>query len=92
MVAGVEKYRQEKQADVVVYGHTHDPGQIGDHHFNAGSWARTHDTYVRIEDDGTTNVWEWVGTWAETVQYEAGGPGTPAAVQRLRRACGGRVL
>ena len=39
MVAGVEKYRQEKQADVVVYGHTHVPGQIGDHHFNAGSWA-----------------------------------------------------
>ena len=63
MVAGVEAYRQAKQADVVVYGHTHAPGRIGDYHFNTGSWARVNDTFVRIEDDGTTNVLEWMGTW-----------------------------
>ena len=62
MVAGVEKYRQAKNCDVVIYGHTHEPGNIADYHFNTGSWARQHDTYVRIEDDGSTGVWEWTGT------------------------------
>jgi predicted phosphodiesterase len=61
MVEGVEKYRREKQADVVVYGHTHVAGQIGDYHFNTGSWARDHDTYVFISDNGQTSVWEWLG-------------------------------
>jgi UDP-2,3-diacylglucosamine pyrophosphatase LpxH len=61
MVAGVEKYRQEKQCDVVVYGHTHEPGRIGDYHFNSGSWARQHDTYVVISDNGQASVWEWLG-------------------------------
>ena len=45
---------------MVVYGHTHEPGRIGDYHFNTGSWARTNDTFVRIEDDGTTGLWEWL--------------------------------
>jgi UDP-2,3-diacylglucosamine pyrophosphatase LpxH len=62
MVAGVEKCRKEKGADVVIYGHTHEPGRIGEYHFNTGSWARTQDTYVKIEGDGVTNVWEWMGT------------------------------
>jgi UDP-2,3-diacylglucosamine pyrophosphatase LpxH len=61
MVDGVEKYRQDKQADVVVYGHTHEPGFIGNYHFNTGSWARQHDTYVVISDGGQASVWEWLG-------------------------------
>ena len=63
MVAGVERYRIDRGATAVVYGHTHNPGRIEDHHFNTGSWARDHDTFVRIDDDGTAGVWEWVGTW-----------------------------
>ena len=72
MVEGVEKYRKEKGADVVIYGHTHEPGRIGDYHFNSGSWAKVHDTYVRIEDDGTTNVWEWLGTWPKMCNAKLG--------------------
>ena len=60
MLDGVEAYRKEAGADVVVYGHTHEPGCIGDYHFNTGCWARTNDTFVRIEDDGQTAVWEWL--------------------------------
>jgi UDP-2,3-diacylglucosamine pyrophosphatase LpxH len=60
MLDGVEAWRKERGADVVVYGHTHEAGQIGDYHFNCGCWARTNDTFVRIDDDGTTAVWEWV--------------------------------
>jgi UDP-2,3-diacylglucosamine pyrophosphatase LpxH len=60
MIDGVEAYRKEAGADVVVYGHTHEPGRIGDFHFNTGCWARTRDTFVRIEEDGNTGVWEWL--------------------------------
>ena len=66
MVAAVDKYRLERQADVVVYGHTHVPGRMGDYHFNTGSWARSNDTYARIEDDGSVNLLEWLGTWSKT--------------------------
>lgn len=59
MLDGVEAYRKEAGADVVVYGHTHEPGCIGDYHFNTGTWARTNDTFVRINDDSSTAVWEW---------------------------------
>jgi predicted phosphodiesterase len=57
---------------VVVYGHTHAPGRIGDYHFNTGSWARVNDTYVKIEDDGTAGVWEWVGTWPKPCNTKLG--------------------
>jgi len=60
MVDGVEAYRRNHQADVVIYGHTHAPGNIGDYHFNTGTWARTNDTFVRLNDDGRAAVWEWL--------------------------------
>ena len=60
LLDGVEKYRAERNADVVVYGHTHEPGRIGSHHFNTGSWARANDTFVWIDDEGETGVWEWI--------------------------------
>ncbi len=60
MLDGVEAYRRAAGADVVVYGHTHEPGSIGDYHFNTGTWARTNDTFVRIDDDGSAAVWEWL--------------------------------
>jgi UDP-2,3-diacylglucosamine pyrophosphatase LpxH len=60
MVDGVEQYRQNQKADVVIYGHTHEPGCIGDFHFNTGSWARHHDTFVCISDGGMVSIWEWV--------------------------------
>ena len=72
MVAGVEKYRKEKHCDVVVYGHTHQPGRIGDYHFNSGSWARTNDTFVCIEDDGAVEVYEWMGTEARVCNVKLG--------------------
>ncbi len=59
MIDGVEAYRKQKQADVVVYGHTHEPGQIGDYHFNTGCWCRNCDTFVRIADDGAVSLWQW---------------------------------
>ena len=58
MVDGVEQYRRNHKADVVIYGHTHAPGYIGDYHFNTGCWARDHDTFVCISDGGMVSAWE----------------------------------
>jgi UDP-2,3-diacylglucosamine pyrophosphatase LpxH len=55
----VESYRQEKLADVVVYGHTHEQGRIGNHHYNCGCWCRDHNGFTRIESDGTVGLFEW---------------------------------
>jgi UDP-2,3-diacylglucosamine pyrophosphatase LpxH len=60
IIDGVEGWRKEAEADAVVYGHTHEPGTIGDYHFNTGSWARTNDTFVRIDEDGQASLWEWL--------------------------------
>ena len=60
MLDGVEGWRKEAGADVVVYGHTHEPGRVGDYHFNAGTWARTNDTFVRIDENGQASLWEWL--------------------------------
>jgi predicted phosphodiesterase len=64
MIAGVENYRKNLKCDAVLYGHTHAPGNIGDYHFNTGSWARTTDTFVRIDDNGSAQVLEWMGECA----------------------------
>ncbi|MGA2059107.1 MAG: UDP-2,3-diacylglucosamine diphosphatase [Thermoguttaceae bacterium] len=59
MIDQVEAHRTERQADVVVYGHTHEPGRIGDRHYNTGCWCRSKDTFLCIEDDGAVSLWEW---------------------------------
>ncbi len=59
MLDSVEAYRKKAGADVVIYGHTHEPGRIGDYHYNTGCWARDHDTFIRIDDDGGVSAWEW---------------------------------
>ncbi len=64
MVRDVEEYRVKTQADVVIYGHTHEPGRMGDYHYNAGCWCREKDTFVQIEDDATAGVFEWTRSLA----------------------------
>ncbi len=45
--------------DVVVCGHTHFPGRIGDWHYNTGTWAERVNSLVRIDNDGTVGVFDW---------------------------------
>jgi len=59
MINGVEEYRKKQNADVVIYGHTHEAGQIGDYHYNCGCWCRRRDTFVVIWDDGEICTLEW---------------------------------
>ena len=59
MLEDIEQYRRDENADVVIYGHTHRPGRIGNMHFNAGTWARDIDTFVQIQDNGETSIFQW---------------------------------
>ena len=61
LIQAAELHRTESGADVVIYGHTHSPGQMGDFHYNCGTWAREQNTFVRIvESSGEVEVCEWL--------------------------------
>jgi UDP-2,3-diacylglucosamine pyrophosphatase LpxH len=67
MLNNAEKYRVERCADYLVYGHTHTPGKVGDC-FNCGTWARERDTFVQIDNAGVASVMEWTGTKAVPIE------------------------
>ena len=65
--------------DVVVCGHTHFPGRIGDWHYNTGTWAERVNSFVRVDDDGTVSVREvspvdGTDSWRVVGQYPDGTP------------------
>jgi len=68
LLDGVEAFRKENEADVVIYGHTHEPGRIGKHHYNCGCWCRDTDTFVRIDE--SIRLFEWDGTKAISFDQE----------------------
>jgi UDP-2,3-diacylglucosamine pyrophosphatase LpxH len=70
MIDAVESERKRAGADVVVYGHTHAAGRIGDWHYNAGCWCRDLDTYVRIDDDGFCNLLQWTDDGPSPLDHE----------------------
>ena len=45
--------------DVVVCGHTHFPGRIGDWHYNTRHLGRADNSFVRIDDNGAVGVFDW---------------------------------
>ncbi len=57
-------------ADVVVCGHTHFPGHIGQWHFNCGTWAEKTNSYVVINENGTAGVFDWANGKATPNQTE----------------------
>ena len=61
MIQDVEAYRKSKGADVVISGHTHLPGNMGDYHYNIGTWARQINTFGKIDDEGQVSLWQWKG-------------------------------
>lgn len=50
------------QRQVVVCGHTHFPGRIGQWHYNCGTWAERVNSFVRIDSDGRVSVNDWACT------------------------------
>ena len=59
-VAGVRAALLAKaDYDVVVLGHTHKPGRIGDWYFNSGSWTGARNSFLRISSDGHVRYFDW---------------------------------
>lgn len=69
LLDGADKYRRIWRSDVLVCGHTHEAGQLGNY-YNTGCWCRDLDTFARIEDDGQINIFEWTGTEAKPYNKE----------------------
>ena len=46
--------------DVLIAGHTHQPGRIEDWYFNSGTWARKTNSFVQISPNGDVAVFDWV--------------------------------
>lgn len=45
---------------VHVLGHTHEAGEVAGRLYNCGCWVEDRNTFVRVEDDGTAAVYEWL--------------------------------
>jgi len=45
---------------VIICGHTHAPGHIGDWLYNTGTWAERTNSFVQVNDDGIVGVFNWV--------------------------------
>ena len=59
----LDLYRQDKETngyDVLIAGHTHQPGRIGNWYFNSGTWARKTNSFVEIDPNGYAAVFDWV--------------------------------
>jgi len=61
LLRGLEEYRQSQCADVLIAGHTHQPGSIGTHYYNTGCWCRDLDTFASVGEDGEVRLFVWDG-------------------------------
>ena len=57
----INRKLRELYSGVVVSGHTHFPGRIGDWHYNCGTWAERVNSFVKIDADGSVSVLDWLG-------------------------------
>ena len=66
----LEKIKGYRTSEVLVFGHTHQAGQVGDTVYNCGCWCRDRDTFVQIDDRGSVSVNEWLGTKARKLEVQ----------------------
>ncbi len=60
MLAMYQEDMEDNGYDVLIAGHTHQPGRIGDWYFNSGTWARKVNSFVQIDPNGDAAVYDWV--------------------------------
>ena len=59
MLLNYKAHKEENEYDVLVVGHTHQPGHMDGWYFNTGSWATTDNNFVRITPAGGVQVFDW---------------------------------
>lgn len=59
MLKAYRAYRDLNGHDVLIAGHTHQGGRIGDWYFNSGSWVGADNEFIRIEPTGNVQLLKW---------------------------------
>jgi len=59
LLVNYKAHKDRHHYDVLIVGHTHQPGRIGNWYFNTGSWATTDNNFLRIDPDGRVEVFDW---------------------------------
>lgn len=54
-----QKDRRQKGYDMLVAGHTHRVGRVGDWYANCGCWVGLRNNFLLITPAGQVQVWEW---------------------------------
>ncbi len=49
-----------RDTNVIISGHTHFAGRIGTWHYNSGTWAERVNSFVRVNNDATVQVYDWI--------------------------------
>ena len=52
--------REAEGYEVLIAGHTHQPGQMDGWYFNTGSWATTDNNFARITPSGDVRLFDWI--------------------------------
>lgn len=60
MLLNYKAHKEKNKYDVLVVGHTHQPGRMDGWYFNSGSWATTDNNFLRIKSSGGVQVFDWV--------------------------------
>lgn len=53
------KKHKDGACDILISGHTHLPGRIGDWYYNTGTWAEFKNSFVEISPDGVVTLFDW---------------------------------
>lgn len=53
------KEKCQQGYDVIISGHTHQVGRVGDWYVNSGCWIGLRNHFLRINPDATIEIWEW---------------------------------
>ena len=54
-----KQYLKEQGDNILLCGHTHLAGRIGNWYYNSGTWARQRNSFIRIKDEGLIDIFDW---------------------------------
>lgn len=60
MLLAYKEHKDKEGYDTLIVGHTHRTGRIEHWYFNSGSWAAETNNFLRINDEGKVNVFDWI--------------------------------
>lgn len=84
MLLNYKAHKEQNKYDVLIVGHTHQPGQMDGWYFNSGSWATTNNNFVRITHAGEAKVFDWCDGQPGLNETVLSLPETPKPAEAVR--------